>query len=138
MLKSIRALVIHLNSNLPRNALLRRADSRTQPPAPLTPFVDALSIDVAHASSQSSARISSRSTLFDRYLGKLRESKKTDLFYHLICNVSLPFLKHAGAQHSELSGRRTIAARREKVQRSRRATDGRRCPALRIAPGVTA
>ncbi|GBP43821.1 hypothetical protein EVAR_82253_1 [Eumeta japonica] len=37
---------------------------------------------------------------------KLRESKKTDLFYHLLRNVSLPFLNHAGAQHSELSASR--------------------------------
>ncbi|GBP83124.1 hypothetical protein EVAR_90279_1 [Eumeta japonica] len=37
------------------------------------------------------------------YPRKLRESKRTDLFYHLIRNVSLPFLNHAGAQYSELS-----------------------------------
>ncbi|GBP24114.1 hypothetical protein EVAR_27338_1 [Eumeta japonica] len=39
-------------------------------------------------------------------LRKLRESKKIDLFYHLLRNVSLRFLNHAGAQHSELSAAR--------------------------------
>ncbi|GBO99899.1 hypothetical protein EVAR_74272_1 [Eumeta japonica] len=68
----------------------------------------------------------------------LRESKKTDSFYHLLRNVSLPFLNHAGAQHSELSAA-TRSARTGRVQRSRRATDGRRrYPAPRAAPGVTA
>ncbi|GBP65628.1 hypothetical protein EVAR_47233_1 [Eumeta japonica] len=78
------------------------------------------------------------STRFIRFLSlrKLWESKKTDLFYHLLRNASLPFLNHAGAQDSELSAARRRglkydfpAARTERVQRSRRVTNSRRrCP----------
>ncbi|GBP82147.1 hypothetical protein EVAR_65343_1 [Eumeta japonica] len=51
---------------------------------------------------------------------KLRESKKTDLFYHLLRNVSLSFLNHAGAQHScrplkQTCAYSTIAARTERA-----------------------
>ncbi|GBP14485.1 hypothetical protein EVAR_7766_1 [Eumeta japonica] len=41
------------------------------------------------------------------HYGKLRESKKTDLFYHLLRNVSLPFLNHAGAQHDRGTNRKS-------------------------------
>ncbi|GBP74687.1 hypothetical protein EVAR_58953_1 [Eumeta japonica] len=53
--------------------------------------------------------------------GKLRESKKTDLSYHLLRNVSLPFLNHAGAQHSELSA----AARSRHEQKEFKGADAR-------------
>ncbi|GBP34382.1 hypothetical protein EVAR_7435_1 [Eumeta japonica] len=50
---------------------------------------------------------------------KLKESKKTDLFYHLLRNVSLPFLKHADAQHSELSVAKRLRNRHALTSRSR-------------------
>ncbi|GBP12733.1 hypothetical protein EVAR_69527_1 [Eumeta japonica] len=42
----------------------------------------------------------------EEFQGKLRESKKSDRFYHLLRNVSLPFLNHVGAQYNELSAAR--------------------------------
>ncbi|GBP81908.1 hypothetical protein EVAR_65085_1 [Eumeta japonica] len=60
---------------------------------------------------------------------KLRESKKTDLFYHLLRNVLLSFLNHAGAQHSEL----LTAARSRHEQKEFKGADAR-VTAATVAP----
>ncbi|GBP96287.1 hypothetical protein EVAR_70410_1 [Eumeta japonica] len=62
--------------------------------------------------------------------GKLRESKKTDLFYHLLRNVSLPFLNHAGASASAggLRNRHALTARSRHEQKEFKGADARLTP----------